>query len=593
VSVSITPVARERVQRVGIGGASAVEAILSCVAVGALLPLFDLLAAHPLGRDDRFAAGVTTAGSAILAAKDEATRELLATAGWQWAGAMALGLLFVLWSRTTRSRALTLACALAAWAGAAWVARVPWPLAGEHLFLPARPGVAYAGMPASFVVALLGLACLALCAMPLLGTAPSAPRQEPATRFGYPGFVVLTGVGFLIVLDLSANASYGNRYLALYHQGHLWLALTVLSIVVVLRPPLGRALAWTLAMIDGVANALAQHLRAWVSLVLLVALAVVLAGVLGALLANTRQLTSEIGRVWLMLGAGWFFFMRGTPLAERLAASGTSLGSLVRYTLPLVFVTLVLVGAMVLTRDMGPLLIAGYAAGAFVAASIAMWIQQRFRAPMIARVLAVLLFIAWIVAITQALFAVGSLDDVTAGRLENLAAPLASANDQLALIAWFQQAAPPAGFGLGTVPWCGFAATSGCPGVPAQVQSDYTFTALVGVFGWTAAWAMTVGTAVWLHRLVRHHGRVTRGEPRLVAVAGRVVNDEQALLSWVVLTWVVMTLCQLAVTVAGNLAVIPLTGVTFPFVSFGMSSLVVNAALLGLALNVNVPEGAR
>ena len=42
------------------------------------------------------------------------------------------------------------------------------------------------------------------------------------------------------------------------------------------------------------------------------------------------------------------------------------------------------------------------------------------------------------------------------------------------------------------------------------------------------------------------------------------------------MAWVVLTLCQLAVTVAGNLAVIPLTGVTFPFVSFGMTSLVVN-----------------
>ena len=39
----------------------------------------------------------------------------------------------------------------------------------------------------------------------------------------------------------------------------------------------------------------------------------------------------------------------------------------------------------------------------------------------------------------------GSIDDVTAARLENLAAPLASANDQLALVTWFQRAAPAAG----------------------------------------------------------------------------------------------------------------------------------------------------
>jgi rod shape determining protein RodA len=70
------------------------------------------------------------------------------------------------------------------------------------------------------------------------------------------------------------------------------------------------------------------------------------------------------------------------------------------------------------------------------------------------------------------------------------------------------------------------------------------------------------------------------------------VNDDQALLSWLGITWVVLTLCQLAVTVAGNLAVLPLTGVTFPFVSFGMTSLVVNMALLGLCINVNLQSPA-
>jgi cell division protein FtsW (lipid II flippase) len=261
----------------------------------------------------------------------------------------------------------------------------------------------------------------------------------------------------------------------------------------------------------------------------------------------------------------------------------------VRYVWPLLCVVLVLIGVQLITRDMGPLLIACYGAGAFVAASIAMWWHQRSGAYRAAFALAMALFVTWILGTTLALFELGALDDVTAGRLENLAAPLASANDQLALVTWFQQAAPPAGFGLGAVPWCGHASSAGCSGVPAQIQSDYSLTALVGVFGWTTAWAVTIGCAIWLHRLIRHHGRVTRGEPRLVAAFGRVANDDQALLSWFAVTWVVLALCQLAVTVAGNLAVLPLTGVTFPFVSFGMTSLLVNMALLGLAINVNLP----
>jgi cell division protein FtsW (lipid II flippase) len=311
----------------------------------------------------------------------------------------------------------------------------------------------------------------------------------------------------------------------------------------------------------------------------------------GALLLNLRQFTSELGRLWLIVGAAWFFFLRGTPMTERLAASGAPLSSLVRYVWPLLFVVGVLIGAMIVTRDMGPLLIAGYGAGAFVAASIAMWGYQR-RAPKgLAYIVAVALFVGWIVAITAALFRVGSLDDVGAARLENLAAPLASANDQLALVTWFQRAAPPTGFGPGAVPWCGFGATGACAGVPAQIQSDYTFTALVGVFGTPAAWAITLGCALWLHLLILRHGSATGGEPRFVRVAGRLVNDEQGFVSWLAVAWVVLALCQLAVTVAGNLAVIPLTGVTFPFVSFGMTSLVVNMAMLGMAINVNASPG--
>ena len=256
-------------------------------------------------------------------------------------------------------------------------------------------------------------------------------------------------------------------------------------------------------------------------------------------------------------------------------------------------VVLVLIGMMFATHDMGPLLIAGYGAGAFVAASVAMWWHERRRATTSAFAIALTLFVAWILALTVALFELGPIDDVTAARLENRAAPLASANDQLALVTWFQAAAPPNGFGLGSVPWCGYSSARTCAGVPAQIQSDYTFTALVGAFGTAFAWMVTLGCAVWLHRLIRHHSRVTRGEPRFVVARGRVTTDDQAFLSWLAVTWVVLALCQLAVTVAGNLAVLPLTGVTFPFVSFGMTSLCLNMAMLALCLHIDIPEPER
>jgi cell division protein FtsW (lipid II flippase) len=543
---------------------------------------------------DALASAAATMGEAretrLHAAKDEAMRDLLRTAGWQWAGWMLAGLALLKLSRR-RSFALTgVALALLVWALAAWIGRVPWPLGSDRAFEPARAGGSLFDLPSPYVLGLVGAAAVALIASAWLQKRlPSSP-QAIASRVGYPGLVMASGLGWLLLLDLSANGNFSNRYLALYHQGHLWLGMLALTLAAFLRQPLGRALSWMLSIVDAAASAIRRRAGSIVTSAGVVVIMIGIVAAVGALLSNMPQLTSEVGRLWLIVGAAWFFFLRGDPLAKRLATSGTSIGSLLRYVWPLVCVVVVLIGVQVITHDMGPLLIACYGAGAFVAASIAMWWHERSGAYRAAFAVAMVLFIGWILATTFALFELGSLDEVTAARLENLAAPLASANDQLALVTWFQRVAPPAGFGIGAVPWCGHASGIGCPGVPAQIQSDYTLTALVGVFGWTAAWAVTIGCAVWLHRLIRHHSRVTHGEPRLVVDSGRMVTDDQALLSWIAVSWVVLALCQLAVTVAGNLAVLPLTGVTFPFVSFGMTSLLVNMVMLGLAINVNVPS---
>jgi hypothetical protein len=327
------------------------------------------------------------------------------------------------------------------------------------------PGTGWLTLPAPYVLWLLGCAAGALLASAWLGKRHAAAPETIASRVGFPGLVLMSGIGWLLLLDLSANGHAGNRYLALYHQGHLWLGMLIFSVLVFLRQPLGRMLGWRLSVLDGVGSAIAWRMRAGWTAALLLLLALLVVGAVGLLLTNIRQLTSEIGRVWLIVGAAWFFFLRGTPLAERLARSGNSILSLFRYVWPLLFVVLVLIGMMFATRDMGPLLIAGYGAGAFVAASVAMWWHQRYRATHSAFAIAIGLFVAWILATTFALFELGSIDDVTAGRLENLAAPMASANDQLALVSWFQRAAPPTGFGLGNVPWCGYAISRGCPGV--------------------------------------------------------------------------------------------------------------------------------
>ena len=556
---------------------------------------------------DGFAALGTTAAlmsdarqSLANARKNEATLALLQTAGWQWAAAMLLGYGLLVASRragSARAQAAGVAAALALWAAAAWLGRVPWPLGGSRSFEPARLEPSLWSRPAGFVQGLcLAAAVLAIWAWLSRGSRPrgGATRARAiSSRVGYAGLVLATGLGWLLLLDLSANGHQSNRYLSLYHQGHLWLGMLAFSVLVFLRAPLSRGLGWTLAVAGVARRSVAHRLGRPGAVTLLVLATLAAVGLFGVALSNMRQLTSELGRVWLIVGAAWFFFMRAGPLAERLARSGTAGLSLWRHVWPMLYVVSVLVAAMVVTRDMGPLLIAGYGSGAFLAATTAQWWHQRSGRRVSALLLAVGLFAAWVAATTFALFQLGSVDSVTAARLDNLATPFASNNDQLALVTWFQRAAPPAGFGLGNVPWCGYAAAGRCSGVPAQIHSDYTFTAIVGVFGAGAAWVASLGCAVWLHRLIRHHGRVTQGEPRWVAHAGQIASDSQGLLSWLALAWVVLCLCQLAVTVAGNLAVLPLTGVTFPFVSFGLTSLLVNLAFLALCLTLELPPRGR
>jgi cell division protein FtsW (lipid II flippase) len=579
-----------------------IEAVLVAVVIAALLPLFAPIASPDTGRDGRYVKaaastsvvpGADTRASTVIAAKNDAMRTLLETAPWQWASWAGLALLLLNLQRSGVNPAAGIGLGLAAWAAMAWIGRVPWPLAGAHAWVVARPAIEFTGPPAAFVVAMLAAAVVLLLASPWLRRSFPGSASAPASVLTYPGLVAATGIGWLLLLDLSANGTPSNRYLALYHQGHLWLGMLAFTSIAFLRQPIARALAWMLAVSSGLAHRVERRIGAFGLNVLLLPLALLGAAAMAMLLANTRQLTSELGRMWLILGAAWFFFMRGTPLTERLARERHSLASLARYTWPLVFVVLVLVAAMIMTRDMGPLLIAGYGAGAFLAASVAMWLYQRRRASALAYALAMLLFAGWIALVTFALFKVGSVDPVAAERLENAGAPFASVSDQMALVTWFRQATPAFGFGPGAVPWCGFRTSAACAGVPAQIQSDYTFTALVGTFGWAAAWAITLGCAAWLCAAVRPHGNATRGEPRLVRAGGRVRNDEQAFLSWLCVAWVALALCQLAVTVAGNLAVIPLTGVTFPFVSFGMTSLVIDMAMLALAIDVRIADAAR
>jgi cell division protein FtsW (lipid II flippase) len=255
---------------------------------------------------------------------------------------------------------------------------------------------------------------------------------------------------------------------------------------------------------------------------------------------------------------------------------------------PLVFVLCVPLFGLILTDDFGPLFVMLYAASIFLGAAFAFAFFDRagYR-PWLGCAVGVLIAGAWVYLVTFALYSLPAPLARIAERLASVRSPFTATNDQMAIITWFQESAPSGGYGLGAVPWCGEIAGASCRGVPRQIQSDYVFTALMGVYGKGIAVALVAMLALWLVRVVIHHSRATRGVVTLDSAAA----TQQAWLSWVGVCWVGLTLAQLAITVAGNLGWLPLTGITFPFASFGAWSLLANTFFLSLA--ISLPRKAR
>jgi hypothetical protein len=432
---------------------------------------------------DRIAAAMSDARRTSTSnAKNEAMRELIRSAGVQWAIAMLLGLVFVGASRAMRSP-----CS----------ARASRSLRG-----PPRAGRRACRGPSRAIISSTRRA--PRCRSPR-GPRRSCSRSRgrdhrhrdcarcacahvaagPALALRLPGFVLATASDAWCSLDLSANASCGQPLPRALLPGHLWLAMIVLCFVAMLRQSIGRALAWTLSMMDGIASGIGARIGPVASAVVLVALALALCVAFGTLLSNcdrSRRSSDVSGSSAAPRGS--------SSCAARRCRSALRERKLDRLARALRDAARVR-DARRCRRDghdarHGAAPDRGLRRGGVprgvdrdvVAAALRQRSARASARPCCCSC-------AWIVGITAALFELGAIDEVTAGRLENLAAPLASANDQLALVTWFQRVAPPrASARRGAVVRYGGGAS--CAGVPAQIQSDYTFTALVGVFGWTA-----------------------------------------------------------------------------------------------------------
>lgn len=461
-----------------------------------------------------------------------------------------------------------LALAIALWAGLGWATQVPapfsWSVSLRHGFFPAV------------------FACAMLVFVILRGgwqikLAP-LPAQTLNSRLAFPGVVLLLGLGWLLLLDLCVHGHPRNRFLALEQQRNLFVCFIFLSLLPTFR----------FHVLGGLLNLYSRRLQLinannnivqWLPWLLS---AITVIG-LGLGLHHYRQMTSEIFRVLFVFSFAFLLFLRGESLLK------TRDKSLFLYFLkPFVLFLVLFAAGQIITDDQGPLLVTLYGGVIIAGGMLATWLYYDGRAWGRSLLISTLMVVAVLGLATWAVFTLGQYHDTTRIRIESALNPYASANDQMAILHYFRESIPRFGYGLGDVPWCGNESHSACSGMPLQTQSDYIFTAIQGIWGLGGALALLGFIVLWLRHLILYHPKITEGRYQ----PGQRLASLQAWASWLALCWFVLTLTQLSVTVAGNLGWLPLTGITFPFMSFGVWSLLSNAFFLGLNLNLLPREQA-
>ena len=117
----------------------------------------------------------------------------------------------------------------------------------------------------------------------------------------------------------------------------------------------------------------------------------------------------------------------------------------------------------------------------------------------------------------------------------------------------------------------------GYPAVVSAAHTDFIFTAL----------GEELGLAGTIAVLIAYLLLVFRGYHIALKVPGRFRGFEQLMAIGLTTIFAVQTF----IIVGGNLRLIPLTGITLPFISYGGSSVLINFLMIGLLLRISAGDG--
>jgi len=369
-----------------------------------------------------------------------------------------------------------------------------------------------------------------------------------------PAVALLGGMGLLLATRLPSGLvvqSFGPLELGLGELQLLWLCL-------------GLAVMGWLAVAVRSDNWLRLYKYSWAGAGIVLLLAVFVFG----REVNGARLTLCIGPVCgqpsELLKVLLVVFLAGYLSENRalLATQRTRLGPLslppLPYLLPMLAMWAIALAIVIVQRDLGAALL-------FYSVFLALLFVATARWSYVA--LGVLLFVAGSVVLYTLFPHVRTRIDVW---LDPFASPLGAGYQTVRALMAFGR-----GGILGTGLGAGLPAAGGTTAIPA-VHTDFAFTALAEETGYLGALAI-VGTYLVL---------VERG----LRIAARSGDDFRALLA----TGLTLTLgIQTAIIIAGNARLIPLTGITAPYISYGGSSILASAVALGLLMAFSEREASR
>ena len=302
----------------------------------------------------------TARASASNAGKSLAAQDLLANAHWVFAAWAVAGLVLLQVGRLGLRARFFLPLAALVWAATGWATRVHLEWLSDRAAQTAAL-LKYGVEGGKVFQALAIAAALVLIAGVLFrGKDKTRPlRQTPSSRIGYAGFVLFTGLGWWLLLDLSASGHYANRFHALYQQAYVFAAFVMLTMLSPLRLRLADRVGRWFGVFMMLTKPRGAGLRRYLPWLTYIAAVAVVLGAASVTKRSQTQLTSEIFRLWLVFGASWFFLVRGeTALAVGTGARNSGFGGRMRgfvFLLPLAFILCVPVAGFILTDDFGPL----------------------------------------------------------------------------------------------------------------------------------------------------------------------------------------------------------------------------------------------